>query len=119
MHLPFYGRVWVMVVACVVGAACAFGTPHLSLNVFSWSSSPAYACGLGLGATMLANRDAALAFPGTQAGTPLGVFAHDYAVGQEITFNEDLSRYPTVLDPTLYQWHWDFGDGASASGFQV
>ncbi len=114
-----FGRLGLVVAATVCGAALAFAFPHFSTNTISWLPAPAYACGLGQTATMVANGSAALAYPGAKAGSPIGVFAAEYHVGQAISFTEDLSRFPTPLDPSQYDWLWDFGDGASDTGFPI
>jgi PKD repeat protein len=110
-------RVIIVAVACGIAGMVSMFT--LSHNGISLAPAPAYACGIGQTATMMANDDAALAYPGAFSTTPIGVFARDYLVGQPITFTEDLSHFPTPLDPSLYTWRWDFGDGESATGFVV
>jgi PKD repeat protein len=114
-----FGRLGLMVVATVCGVTLALYSPHFSAKRFSWFPIPAYACGLGQTATMVANGSAALAYPGTAAGSPIGVFAAEYHIGQAISFSEDLSRFPTPLDPSQFGWQWDFGDGISDTGFPV
>ncbi len=79
-------------------------------------------CGLGQTATMMANQQPALSFPLTPQSppdSPVGAFGLFYPIHQAIAFTEDLSRLPTPVDPTKYQWRWDFGDGASASGYHT
>jgi PKD repeat protein len=79
-------------------------------------------CGLGQTATMMANQQPALSFPLTPqspANSPVGQFGLLYPARQAIAFTEDLSRLPTPVDPAKYQWEWDFGDGAAASGYHI
>jgi len=92
-------------------------TPH----GISFTPKVAKACGLGPTATMTANDTQALFYPQNAQvqNTPSGIFSSDYISNQGITFTEDLSRLPTPVNPDDYRWHWDFGDGQSASGFQV
>ncbi len=86
-----------------------------------WRGVPAWACGIGFTATMLANDEPALAFPQTagSSGNPLGVFASDFAVSTPVRFTEDLSHLPSPPDPSTLVWNWDFGDGTQAMGYVV
>jgi PKD repeat protein len=108
----------VVLLGGILGVAAA-SFMALPLGLTS-GASVAFASGLGLGPTMLANNAPALLFPKPTTGsTPPkanGVFALDYAMGDPITFTEDLSRAPSAPDPTTVTWTWLFGDGATAKG---
>ncbi len=38
-------------------------------------------------------------------------------MNQSVQFTEDLSRLTPPVDPNAYKWNWDFGDGATGSGY--
>ncbi len=81
--------------------------------------APARACGIGFTVTMMADDQAALAYPQSpgQGATPIGVFALDYVTDTPIHFTEDVSRLPTPIDVGAFTWHWDFGDGSHGLGY--
>lgn len=83
---------------------------------------PVWACGLGQPQTMDADGQPAVTFPLTPSAppaSPTGIFEEYYSVGQVVKFTEDLSRLPTPIDMSSFQWTWDFGDGHTAAGFSA
>lgn len=100
--------------------ALAPGTPAAP----SFVRAPvAYGCGLGQTPTMLANKIAAMLFPGSQTSSTtapvLGIFGPTFIANQAITFDEDLSQVPNAPPKSQIQLQWNFGDGTTADGFDI
>jgi len=102
-------------VLAAVLAAIVLGAP----GMLSGGAQPvAYACGLGASPTMLANRVAAMLYPGSTTSSSkapiIGQFGPTFVAKQPITFDEDLSQLPGAPPKNSLHLHWDFGDGVSA-----
>ena len=100
--------------------ALAPGTPAAP----SFVRAPvAHGCGLGQSPTMLANKIAAMLFPGSQTSSTtapvLGTFGPAFVANQAITFDEDLSQVPGAPPKSQIQLQWNFGDGTTAGGFDI
>ena len=112
---------WLVV---AVFLALAAGAGALFPLVGAAKTTTALACGIGNTPTMDANGTPALQLPlppnhNLSGNLPIGVFEPQYAVGQTITFSEDLSN---VLNPPPLaglQYQWSFGDGTQIVGLTV
>lgn len=100
--------------------ALAPGTPAAPAFV---RAPLAYGCGLGQTPTMLANKIAAMLYPGSTASSAnapiLGTFGPAFVANQAITFDEDLSQVPNAPPKSQIQLQWNFGDGTTANGFGI
>ena len=116
MLMRWLGR---LICASICATSLALIAPLLSHAPGDITS--ARACGIGFTVTMVANDQAALAYPQTagQGNTPIGLFALAYAVNASIHFTEDVSRLPTPIQVNAFIWHWDFGDGSQGTGYMV
>jgi PKD repeat protein len=122
-------RIWLAIklsMGALIGIGFSLSGIHIGPHGLTLERERALACGIGPTATMTANNQPALSYPipanligGNTFNLPLGIFALNYTVNQPISFTEDLSKLPTQIDPTLYQWSWDFGDGTKGTGYVV
>jgi PKD repeat protein len=105
-----------LLLAAVLGLAAAAGA--LFPLIGNTQSATLLACGLGNTPTMEANSAPALLYPVTTnvpADQPIGIFALNYAAGQSIKFNEDMSRMIGAPPQKSLQWRWSFGDGTQST----
>jgi PKD repeat protein len=105
-----------LLLAAVLGLAAGAGA--LFPLVGNAPGTIVFACGLGNTPTMVANGAPALLYPVTTnvpASQPIGIFALNYAAGQTISFNEDMSRMIGAPPQKSLQWRWSFGDGTQST----
>ncbi|WIG59233.1 MAG: cytochrome c551/c552 [Ktedonobacterales bacterium] len=104
----------------VVVAICAALALNLLLPRTPGQSARVYACGLGQGPTMLANKIAAMLYPGSKTSSSsapiIGMFAPTYIAGQPVAFDEDLSQMVGAPPKNTLTLRWDFGDGGTGNG---
>ncbi len=113
-----------LALGALIGIGVSLSGIHIGQHGLTLARERALACGLGPTATMMANNQPALSYPipasligGNTANLPLGIFALNYVAGQSVSLTENLSQLPQQIDPTLYQWSWNFGDGSKGTGY--